>query len=305
MIGYVGTRTYNIWESTPLNNAVFRPVPGTNAAPSIANTNARRPLTLLDPVNGRYFAALDQYVSDGTQRFDGMVLSVRGNTSLTSVNANYVLSHCYGSPEGGGGGTTNVSVGYNIPSDPHYDDGNCAADRLHNFSMTASIQSPRLSNAAMRRAFSDWRLVGGFRASTGPWLTVTTGSDIALNGQVATQRANQVLTDPYADRSINPANGGMRFLNPAAFAQPAPGTLGTSVRNGIRGMGSRNLDMSLTRIIRTTTTRAIEVRVDAFNALNWLQWGQPATVLSNLATFGQITTAAPPRVMQFSLKYLF
>ena len=31
--------------------------------------------------------------------------------------------------------------------------------------------------------------------------------------------------DPYADQSINPANGGIRFLNPAAFAQPAAGTL--------------------------------------------------------------------------------
>ena len=61
-----------------------------------------------------------------------------------------------------------------------------------------------------------------------------------------TQRANQVLDDPYADKSINPANGGMRFLNPAAFAPPAAGSLGTSARNSIRGMGTRNLDMSLT-----------------------------------------------------------
>ena len=141
----------------------------------------------------------------------------------------------------------------------------------------------------MRAAFSDWRLVGGFRATTGPWLTILTGSDIALNGQAGTQRANQVLDDPYADKSINPANGGMRFLNPAAFAQPAAGSLGTSARNSIRGMGTRNLDMSLTRVIRLNSTRAFEVRVDAFNAFNWFQWLQPATSLNNLATFGQIT----------------
>jgi hypothetical protein len=303
--GYIGSRTNNIWESTPLNNARFVPVPGTNAAPSIANTNNRRPLNLIDPSNGKYYAALDQYVSDGSQSFNGLLLTLRGSTRLTTVNANYTLSHCYGAPEGGGGSTTNVSVGYNIPANPAFDDGNCAADRLHNFALTASIQSPRLDHSAMRAVFSDWRLVGGFRKTTGPWLTIATGSDIALNGQVATQRANQVLNDPYADMSINPANGGMRFLNPAAFAQPAAGTLGTSARNSIRGMGTRSLDLSLTRVIRVTNAQDVEVRVDAFNAFNWFQWGQPATALNNLATFGQITTAGAPRVMQFAIKYRF
>jgi hypothetical protein len=303
--GYIGSRTNNIWESTPLNNARFIPVPGTNAAPSIANTNNRRPLNLIDPTNGKYFAQLDQYVSDGSQRYNGMVLTLRGNTRLTTVNANYTLSHCYGSPEGGGSSTTNVGTGYNIPSNPGFDDGNCAADRLHNFSLTASVQSPRLDNLAMRAAFSDWRLVGGFRKTTGPWLTINTGSDIALNGQAGTQRANQVLDDPYADMSINPANGAMRFLNPLAFKQPDAGTLGTSGRNSIRGMGTRSLDLSLTRVIRVTGAQDIEVRVDAFNAFNWFQWGQPATALNNLATFGQITTAGAPRAMQFAIKYRF
>ena len=304
--GYVGSRTNNIWESRPLNNALFIPVPGTGAAPSVANTNNRRPLNLIDPNNGRYFAQLEQYVSDGSQSYDGLLLSVRGGTALATMTANYTLSNCYGSPDGSGGGTTNVSVGYNKPEDPGYDDGNCTADRLHNFSLSASVQSPRLNNAAMRAAFSDWRLVGGLRATTGPWLTVSTGADIALNGQAGTQRAEQVLDDPYGDQSINPLNGGRRFLNPAAFRQPAAGTLGTTQpRNSIRGMGTRNLDLSLSRLIRVTGSQAIEVRIDAFNAFNWFQWGQPATALNNTATFGQITTAGAPRVMQLGIKYQF
>ena len=301
--GYIGSRTHDIWESTPLNNALLIPVAG--AAPSVANTNGRRPLTLVDPNNGRYYGPLDKYVSDGTQSYNGMVLAIRGGIPSAMVNANYTLSHCYGSPDGGGSSTPNVSTGYNIPSDPHFDDGNCTVDRLHNFSMTASVQSPELQHALLRGAFSDWRLVAGFRKTTGPWLTVTTGTDVALNGQVTTQRANQVLDDPYADRSINPLNGGMRFLNPAAFALPASGTLGNSKRNGIRGMGTRNLDLSLTRIVRVAGTREFELRVDAFNAFNWLQWNQPATALNNPGTFGQITTAGPPRIMQFAIKYRF
>jgi hypothetical protein len=53
------------------------------------------------------------------------------------------------------------------------------------------------------------------------------------------------------------------------------------------------------------TTREFELRVDAFNALNWLQWNQPATALNNPGSFGQITTAGPPRIMQFAIKYRF
>jgi hypothetical protein len=307
-VGYVGSRTHNIWESYPLNNALFIPVPGTGAAPNAANAAQRRPLTVQDPNNGRFYGQLDQYVSDGSQSYDGMLLSVRGSTTLTTFTANYTLSNCFGSPDGNGGGTTNLGVGYNKPEDPGYDDGNCTADRLHNFSMTASVQSPRLNNAAMRAAFSDWRLVGGFRALTGGWLTVSTGVDIALNGQAGTQRAEQVLDDPYGDNSINPVNGGRRFLNPAAFRQPTAGTLGsTQSRNGIRGMGTRNLDMSLTRLIRVRGTQAIEVRIDAFNAFNWFMWAQPATALNNTATFGQITSVinGSPRTMQLGIKYQF
>ena len=78
------------------------------------------------------------------------------------MNANYTLSNCYGSPDGSGGGTTNVSVGYNIPGNPSFDDGNCTADRLHNFSLSASVQSPRLDNAAC----APRSLIGGSSAAS-------------------------------------------------------------------------------------------------------------------------------------------
>jgi hypothetical protein len=306
--GYVGSHTNNIWETTPLNNALLVPVNG--AAPSAANLNARRPLTLADPVNGKYYGILDTYVTDGTQRYDGLLLSVRRSASHgVLLSANYTLSHCFGSPAGSGGGTPNPGTGYNIPSDPHFDDGNCTTDRLQNFTLTAGVDTPRFDNAGLRAVASGWRLVGGFRALTGPWVTITTGNvDRALNGQATTQRANQVLDDPYGDQSINPQNGGMRFLNPLAFANPAMGTLGTSVRNSVRGPGSKSLDLALTRAFAAGTARSFEVRVEAFNAFNWLNWGIPQVAV-NSATFGQITSTAGgalgPRVLQLAVKYTF
>ena len=299
-VGYVGSRTNNIWESTPLNNAI----PGT------ALLNNRRPLFLADSVNGSFYGPLDLYVTDGKQRYDGMILSVRGTGKYGStVAANYTLSHCFGSPDGFGGATTNVSSGYNKPDDPAYDDGNCTVDRLHNFAVTAGVQSPHMTNGVMGAIASDWRLVGSFRAATGPWLNITTGLDIAQNGQAGTQRANQILDDPYGDQSINPANGGRIFLNPLAFAQPTAGTLATSARNAVRGLGRRNVDLSVSRLVRLTGAQNIEVRVESFNVFNWFQWDQPNTVRSS-PTFGQITGTAlgaegAPRIIQLAVKYAF
>jgi hypothetical protein len=298
--GYVGSRTNNLWESTPLNNAV----PGTAAL------NSRRPLFRQDPINGAFYGPLDLYVTDGTQSYKAMLLSIRGSGRYgTTVNANYALSRCFGSPDGGGGGTTNVSTGYNIPSDPHFDDGYCGSDRRHNFSMSASIQSPRFNNVGLRTALSDWRLVGSFRALTGPWLTVTTGGvDVAQNGQTGTQRANTVAgVDPYADQSTNPVNGFIRYLNPDAFAQPATGTMGNSVRNSVRGPGTKNIDLAVSRQFKVGNQQNIEFRLEAFNALNWFQLGNPALGRNSTATFGLISSVVngSPRALQFAAKYAF
>jgi hypothetical protein len=302
--GYLGSKTSNIWESTPLNNALFN-VPG--IVPTAANTNARRPLTLQDPNNGRYYGPLDMYVTDGTQTFNGMLLSIRRNDSRTSLNVNYTLSHCFGSPDGGGGTTTNLSVGYNKPQDPHYDDGNCTADRRHNVTATGSIVSPRFDSPTWRAIASDWRLVGSFRATTGPWVTILTGTDVALNGQPGTQRVNQLNGDVYLDGSVNPVNGFIRWLNPNAFAAPLPGQFGTMQRNVVRGPALRNLDLAVTRVFPLSGAQSVEVRLEAFNALNWLELMAPAgpNLSVNSGTFGQISSAYPPRILQLAVKYAF
>ena len=73
------------------------------AAPSTANTNARRPFTLADPVNGRYYGATDLYVTDGTQYDNGLILSARRVSARTTLTANYTVSHCYGPRRGWAG----------------------------------------------------------------------------------------------------------------------------------------------------------------------------------------------------------
>jgi hypothetical protein len=139
---------------------------------------------------------------------------------------------------------------------------------------------------------------GVYQASSGSHLSVTTGLDRALSGAPGVQRANQLLDDPYGDRSLT------NWLNPAAFAQPALGTFGNSGRNAYDGPGRRVINIALVRSFQLETSHRIEARVEAFNALNWYNWGNPVTNLNN-ANFGRILTAGDPRIMQFAMKYSF
>jgi hypothetical protein len=179
------------------------------------------------------------------------------------------------------------------------DKGRCSTWRKHIFNFSASVETPRFGNTAARVLGSGWRVSGIFRANSGSPLSVVTGTDRALSGiQPTIQRANQVLDNPYGDGTIN------NWLNPLAFALPALGTYGNSIRNAFDGPGRQVVDLSIVRSFRFTSGHRIEARVEAFNAFNWFLLDNPNTTLSS-ATFGRITSSGDPRIMQFAVKYDF
>jgi hypothetical protein len=127
---------------------------------------------------------------------------------------------------------------------------------------------------------------------------VTTTRDIAFTG-ISAQRPNQLKDDPYGNGTL--AN----FLNPAAFAYPDNGTLGTHKRGGVDGPSYWNVDLALARLIPLGPAQNVELRLETFNLLNHFNWGDPV-VNFDAANFGQIITqAGSPRVLQFGIKYSF
>ena len=128
---------------------------------------------------------------------------------------------------------------------------------------------------------------------------MTSGVDRALT-DIVTQRPDQVLADPYLDKSARPLT---QFVNPAAFALPAIGTNGNAARAHIEGPHTWQFDLALSRLIRLGT-QSFEVRAEAYNLTNSFRPGNPVTAL-NSPQFGQIRTALDPRILQFALKYAF
>jgi hypothetical protein len=106
--------------------------------------------------------------------------------------------------------------------------------------------------------------------------------------------------------SPNVYTGGfLNYLSPSAFQQPAFGTLGNLGTYNIFGPGQLEIDAALARVFHIHERQNVEIRGEAFNLPNFFLRGNPGTALSNAATFGQVTTALNPRIMQFAVKYVF
>ena len=95
-----------------------------------------------------------------------------------------------------------------------------------------------------------------------------------------------------------------QWLNPLAFLPPANGAYGNLGANSLRAPANTNVDMGLTRLFFVREKQTLEVRAEAFNILNHLRPNPPQLSL-NTGTFGKITTALDPRILQFALKYTF
>jgi hypothetical protein len=103
---------------------------------------------------------------------------------------------------------------------------------------------------------------------------------------------------------ISPQTNRYNFLNPAAFQLQPIDTPGNAARNSSWGPSSLNLDLGLSKRIVVTERNAVELRFEAFNALNHVNFANPAAVWG-VSGFGVITSAAAPRQIQMAVKYAF
>jgi hypothetical protein len=252
---------------------------------------------------------VDVFDSSGTVSYNGLMLVMQKRLSRgVNLDANYTWSHCIGdvtqaSSVGG------VGAGLLDPNNRRFDRGNCqtptlagtqALDRRHIFNFTAVLQAPRFNGRALRVAASDWVLSSSLRVLSGAYQTASTGIDQQLFGNGGgIQRPNQILPDPLcADPNAS------CWINPAAFAQPALGTLGNSGRSSIPGPGNWEEDLALSRLFHVHEKMTLEARGEAFNLTNSFRAG-PVTTGRNSPQFGQILTALDPRILQVAMKFVF
>ncbi len=304
-VSYLGGYTDRLWNQVQLNPGVFLGLgPCTlqgvayPVCTTAANLNQRRVLSLSseNPTAAGFIGNLDLHTDLGNQNYRGLKLSARRRSaSGVSMTANYTLSRCFGHATTGG--FPQLASGYTDPSNPDFDRGHCDQDRTHLGSLTLGAQVPDFTQPVLRALVSRWSASGILSARSGSRLNITSGQDNALTG-IQLQRASQVSDDVYGGTLTS-------YLNRAAFAQPAPGTLGTYARNSLTGPSYWTVDLALAKLVGLGTTNNIELRLEAFNLFNRFNWGNPITVLNN-SLFGRIRTqTGDPRILQFGIKYAF
>jgi hypothetical protein len=111
------------------------------------------------------------------------------------------------------------------------------------------------------------------------------------------------LRPNYTGASIDEASSGL-FVNPAAFALPAPGQWGTAGRNTITGPSQFILNASLGRTFPWGDRYGIDLRFDATNVLNHVTYQSWNTNITS-AQFGLPSRANAMRSLQTTLRLRF
>jgi Carboxypeptidase regulatory-like domain len=320
---YVGSESEHLLDSYQLNPATIVACPGGAALTtcnSTGNQNSRRVFELSGVPQANLYGYVDTYDSGATSSYNGLILAVQKALSKgVSANANYTWSHCIGDLTVGNS-TGNAGAGLDFPYNRAYDKSNCqnsqiggvfSSDRRQIFNSSIVYETPKLANHWMDMAFSSWRLSGVYRAQSAAWLTVSLSTDISLtSASAANQRPIQVLADPLC---ANPSPS--CWINKAAFATPAPGTFSPMGRDNVPGPSFFQIDAAAEKLFRITERQNLEFRVEAFNLSNSFRAGIPLPSLSaggsglsttfGTSTFGTVTAALDPRIVQLALKYTF
>ena len=284
-LAYVGNHVQHVMGSRQLNPAVYGP------GATLANTQSRRIYQGLGAVE---IASAYEY-SD----YNGLQLSVTRRVSnglhvLTNLTWAKIIDNTSSAIEGNAGPAN--------PFDLHSSRGSADYDVNLRYNLSLVYDTPTFNVSKFTGTFiNGWQVNTIFNASTGSPFTVLSGTDRSLSG----------IGGDYADRVADPGRPAgssaiTQYFNTAAYQAAATGTFGNSGRNSLRGPGAVNLDASAAKTFHLNERFRLQFHAQAFNAINRANLNNPnATVSSGAASFGRITGASSPRVLQFALRVAF
>ncbi|MBI3679448.1 MAG: carboxypeptidase regulatory-like domain-containing protein [Acidobacteria bacterium] len=181
-------------------------------------------------------------------------------------------------------------------------------DVRHNFISSWVYELPfgkgqpwNISNSLLNAVAGGWQVNGIVNFRSGMPYSISTASDIANVG-TGGQRANAAGSPP---RKLDPRTSGLLGLDRAAYATPARATFGNLSRNTQPGFGINNWDFSAIKNFGLPwlgESAKLQFRFEWFNFFNHTQFLNPAATQNVPATFGIVTGALDPRILQIAGK---
>jgi hypothetical protein len=311
-VGYVGSRGFHLQRAHLINNT----------APGPGPLGPRRPFRTLTFVPDSNINTSDSSATFVYQSntFPASTINLLENSAQSWYDAGYInvrrrYSH-------GLSLLANYTYSKNITNAPDFrspmdesaipqNNSDLAAEKgpgcdvRHRFALSTVYDMPGLSAAGWAHWLtSNWSLSAVYQAQSGMPFTVSVFGDTANVGTVLGEnaiRANYTGAQVFGP-GTRTAN---EWFNPAAFATPAAYTFGNAGRNSVYGPPLQTLDFALARTFRITEKLNLQLRFEAFNALNKVNLGTPNRFV-NTPQFGTITMPMTPgRQLQFGARISF
>jgi hypothetical protein len=116
-------------------------------------------------------------------------------------------------------------------------------------------------------ATQGWQVNTGLYFHSGQPFTVLASTNTSGNGEYA-DRADATGIDPFKGVSHSISDGLVQWFNPAAFADPAPGSYGTTRRGQYTNPGFSDVDFSVIRNMTIREKLHLQIRAEMFNIFN-------------------------------------
>jgi hypothetical protein len=236
----------------------------------------------------------------------------------------YTWSHALDDGSGYESATGQANTGRSIIYTPGFKDlnyGSSDFDTRNRFVASYIYIIPKASfmtNYFMREALSGWEVSGVTALQSGNPLTLSEGSDRSAYcdqfGKFGC--GDNPETSSFHIKKFNPRSTGNPYFSTASFSQETLGTFGNTPRGFFTGPGFNYTNLSLSKNIHLSSDgrRYIQLRLDAFNAFNHANFGNPSTSFAS-SDFGAITSVkqsadpngdpSPGRAIQLVGKFYF
>jgi hypothetical protein len=257
--------------------------------------------------------------NSGRNNYDSLQVSLRRSAGVLRGALNYTYSKSIDNISVDGNGFTTAIDNYNTGLNRG------AGDFDHRHSINGSLiyslpfgkgdgfRIGRNAPGWLNAIIGDWELGSLLQLQDGSLYSVS--SQRVTRHQTGTASTTFTRANFTGDRgsigSVDRRSDGKVFYYTAAdlamFSIPLAGEYGNSGRNAFRGPGYFNIDSSLVKRFKIPGTegQTVTFRAEAYNLLNRTNFNNPATNLTNAATFGQISSSTGGRIMQLALRYDF
>jgi hypothetical protein len=310
-VRYVGNKGTHLPRFIEANPAIYGP------GATTSNADQRRPYANCDASGSCAFASVGLIADNNASTYHALQVSFsRQWTSNLSFQASYWWSKSldYVSSLNMAGSAPTLVAGENDlaqnPFNLRAEHGPSLFDATHRFVFSGMYALPAWRSApkGARLLLNGWQVNTIVSLASGTPFTVYDSDNAPMQGSApeitgfSSSRPN-VVSDPN-DRPHTPnewvTRNAFQQLTPAAN----PGQFGNEGRNAVRGPGLATVDFSLFKNFPVTERSRVQLRAEAFNLLNHPNFMLPQNDIAS-PEFGQILQAAPPRLLQLAVKWIF